>query len=114
MKRRLMTIVGVMLLMISMLAGPAAALHEGGSIHEPHHHVLLLQVQVVEDAADADATLHPPGGGEVHITFRRCIDLAGGNDTPVASHHDNLHFGGAPGGRSGHLVIPYTCEGLTS
>ena len=62
--------------------------------HLPEHpHLLLLGA----DFSDAG------------VTFRKCVDLAGGQALPLHVHHEHLHVGKtgqALREHAGHLVIP--------
>ena len=105
MMRRTTTLVAAVLLMLGMVAGPAAADHD--PLPE-HSHVLLLHVQETDEG----------------LTYRKCVDLAGGN--PNDAHHHSVHTGTAGFGdpargitRAGHIAIPLgliwpgaTCEDL--
>lgn len=68
------------------LAGPAVA----DSPPPRHGHILLL------------------GANEAELTYRKCVDLAGGRHVPLHAHHANLHRGraGMAMDRAGHAVIP--------
>ncbi len=103
--KRTLTLLSAVLLALGMMAGPAAAQVD---VDEPHPHSLLIGF------GDDDG---PP-------TYDRCVDLAGGRDQPLRSHHDNVHTGGGVDDESGqgvnvkgirtagHAVIPYSCDNL--
>jgi hypothetical protein len=63
----------------------------------PHGHVKLLH-------ADVEGF----GPGTVIHSYAKCIDLAGGNELPLLSHHERVHFGtaGQKLRAAGHLIIP--------
>lgn len=102
---RMITLAAAVLLMLAMVAGPAAADHDPTP---EHSHVLLLHVQETSEG----------------LTYRKCVDLAGGN--PNDAHHHSVHTGTAGFGdpsrgitRAGHIAIPLglimpgaTCDDL--
>jgi hypothetical protein len=95
--KRGVTLVAVLALALSMFAGVSAA-DEHGDTPE-HGHIRLLH-----------ATWTGPGvgpGTEV-LSYRKCVDLAGGNALPLQAHHDTVHTGRAGQALrgAGHLTIP--------
>lgn len=98
---RIMLVVGLALLTVALMAGPAAAHSQGWDDvedppFEPHPHALLIGVDLAAG------------------TFVHCVDLAGGQVLPRANHHNQVHQGRAGealiGG--GHVVAPFTCATL--
>lgn len=97
----IMQVVGLVLLMVGLIAGPAAAHSQGWDDvedppFEPHPHALLIGVDLATG------------------TFARCIDLAAGQVLPKANQHNQVHQGQAGealiGG--GNVVAPFTCAML--
>lgn len=95
--KRGVTLFAVLVLALSMFAGVSAA-DEPGATPE-HGHIRLLH-----------ATWMGPGVGpdtEV-LSYRKCIDVAGGNALPLQAHHNTVHTGRAGQALrgAGHLTIP--------
>jgi hypothetical protein len=103
--KRTMTVAAVLTLTLGLMAGPAAA------DLQPHPHALIVGMSV-------EMTQEGPV-----VSWRKCVDLAGGNALTLRAHHENVH---APGGigndgrginvhgirQAGHAVAPYTCAQL--
>jgi hypothetical protein len=94
-RRRAAALTAGVALAVGMLAAPAMA-DEGPDLTQPHHHALLLHVDL-----------------EV-FSYRTCVDLAGGGTLRTNTHHETVHTGraGAALQQAGHLVVPYTCAQL--
>lgn len=99
--RHIMLVVGVALLTVALMAGPAAAHSQAWDDVEdppfrPHPHALLIDV-------DLEAG-----------TFARCIDLAAGQVLPRANQHNQVHQGQAGEALigAGSVVAPFTCDTL--
>lgn len=63
----------------------------------PHGHVKLLHAEWTGAGPTTDVT-----------AYRKCVDLAGGNQLPLNAHHSTVHQGraGQALAQAGHLVIP--------
>ena len=98
MKRSLIIILGL-LLALGLMSGAAVAEEDPPWDEDfAHGHVLLIGVEVLDEGEDY-----------VVITFRRCVDLAGGKALPKANHHNTVHTGRAGEAlfdKAGHAVVP--------
>ena len=108
--RRLTVLVAVVVMLLGLVAGPAAA-DRPPPFDEPHNHALLI-------GADVEFLEEPPPGVPPYIIhgFRRCVELAGGQPVPLQAHHDRVHFGRAGEALigAGHLVVPLGILGFDS
>lgn len=115
--KRVITLMVAAAMAFAVLAGTAlAGGHKWGDV-DPHGHVMLIGVEVVD--------------GWVH--FDRCVEFANGEALRVPAHHHSVHTGAAGGSpmaptpgalfRSGKWVIPLSpfaglpftgCESFTS
>jgi hypothetical protein len=89
----------VIALALSLMAGTAAA----SPLDDPHPHVLLL---------GADISWVEPGPGQppyIIESYRKCVDLAGGQTLEHNRFHHNVHFGQANRALvgAGHIVVPF-------
>lgn len=91
MKRAIMY-VAALLMMVGMLAGPAAA-HEENAGPPRHGHILLLHIEY--DSGE------PVGYG-------KCVDIASNRALPLHVHHGTIHTGNAGQALlgAGHMVAP--------
>jgi hypothetical protein len=94
-RRRAATLTAAVALAVGMLTAPVMA-NEGPDLTRPHHHALLLHVDLAT------------------FSYRTCVDLAGGGTLRTNTHHETVHTGsaGAALRQAGHLVVPYTCAQL--
>jgi hypothetical protein len=99
MMKRAITLAAATALAIGLTTGPASADGDGWWLDEPHPHALLVGV-----------------GFEPEFSFRKCVDLAGGNALPMNNHHHNVHMPDRLHGTTtaGHLVVPYTCAQIAA
>lgn len=103
--RRTITLLAVLLLMLGLTVGPAAAdMHTGPpDFDTPHRHALLVGADVLDEPDPMT------GAPYTILDYRRCVDLAGGQALRKNHFHTNIHFG--PAGQAlrgaGHIVVPF-------
>jgi hypothetical protein len=88
-------------MVLGLFAAPVSA-HEGEEDLPEHGHMLLQRPEWVLVGVDEEYAT-------IELTFRRCVDLAGGRALPLHVHHDTVHTGRAGQalwGRTQNGVIP--------
>ena len=74
-------------MVLGLLAAPVSA-HEGEEGLPEHGHMLLQRPEWMLVGVDDEYAT-------IELTFRRCVDLAGGRALPLHAHHDTIHTGRA-------------------
>lgn len=93
--RRAIVLVLALGMLVGALVGVGAAEEHG----PPEHGHMLLQrwqVEIID--------------GQPHLTYRKCVDLAGGRSVPNHAHHDRVHMPTSNEEHglhtAGHAVVP--------
>jgi hypothetical protein len=89
----------VVVVVLGLFAAPVSAHEEEPSLPE-HGHMLLQRPDFVLVGVDDEYAT-------IQLTFRRCVDLAGGRALPLHAHHDTVHTG-----RAGQALWEMTPNGV--